>query len=259
MMGKYIPYEWKIRHPYLGKFLFLYLAVRKYRNWITALHSLFRKDDRKSLLVFRDGLKAVVRHNASDGAMLNETALLEVYRWLAGKIDKDSIVVDAGAHIGSFTIACCRNAKKVVVIEAEPSNAKITSENIRLNRMSNCAVLNAALAGKPGKLRFSTDGSSAAYNMFKGGNKGVSVSAVTLPGIMGKYGLDRIDCLKMNIEGAEEGVIMNSPLDKIHYIMMEIHPQFVDVNRILKRLKASDFMIHKERSYIIAENKSFRK
>ncbi len=56
------------------------------------------------------------------------------------------------------------------------------------------------------------------------------INTITLQNIFEKYKIEKIDFLKMDCEGAEFEIVMNTPsiiLDKIQKISMEIHEEIV--------------------------------
>src|SRR3989441_3170465 len=60
------------------------------------------------------------------------------------------VVVDAGAHIGLYTLRAAAKAATVVAIEPDPSNRSLLERNIRLNGFSNIIVVPKALSSRSG-------------------------------------------------------------------------------------------------------------
>src|SRR5438132_1369419 len=56
------------------------------------------------------------------------------------------VVVDAGAHIGLYTLRAATKAATVVAVEPDPSNRSLLERNIRLNGFSNIIVVPKALS-----------------------------------------------------------------------------------------------------------------
>jgi FkbM family methyltransferase len=65
-------------------------------------------------------------------------------------IGKDSVVVDAGAHIGTITIPLARWAKKVIAFEPSPITFGFLTRNIALNAIKNIEARNKGLGSKAG-------------------------------------------------------------------------------------------------------------
>jgi precorrin-6B methylase 2 len=57
-----------------------------------------------------------------------------------------SVIIDIGAHIGTFTVRACRKIKGkglVVAIEPEPSNLQYLVINLSINKCKNVKVIRA--------------------------------------------------------------------------------------------------------------------
>jgi hypothetical protein len=81
-----------------------------------------------------------------------ESALLRRYYDVALS-RLDSVVVDVGAHIGTFTVRACRKSQEkglVVAIEPEPSNAWHLVINLSINKCKNVKVMRAACSDRDG-------------------------------------------------------------------------------------------------------------
>jgi FkbM family methyltransferase len=118
-------------------------------------------------------------------------------------------VVDVGANIGVYSIesALAVGPKgRVVSIEAAPGHVQKLRENVDLNRMTNVVVVETALGAAPGEGRLSLpDGDN--LGMFTLGSVSGSQSHIvavrTLDDVLGELGVDRVDFVKIDIEGSE--------------------------------------------------------
>lgn len=66
-------------------------------------------------------------------------------------------VLDLGANIGIFTVACAKVAEKVIAVEASVSNAKILCCNLALNNISNVTVYPVAASDHQGLATFRSE------------------------------------------------------------------------------------------------------
>ena len=256
------PLRLKRKHPFFGKMRYLFRIVSIYRNWWTVLRSQYVRDDDLSLLVLRDGTRYTVRNNKSDTAMLNEVVIMQVYAWLMRRMDETSIVLDGGSQSGDFSVVAGRRAHSVIAIEPNAANAQLTQLNFTQNRLKHANVIRAALGAKEGRASLYASESAAGHSiMGRVGKKAseTSVKVTTLASIMRTHSLDRIDCLKLNIEGAEEEVIKSAPLNKIHFIMMEVHPHVMDVSALERTLRSHGFQTKRDEEYLVAENVNYPK
>lgn len=118
------------------------------------------------------------------------------------------VVVEVGAEYGTETVILSRlvgPTGRVIAIEAVPSTFRLLERTVQLNGLTNVTLRNAALADEVGTLTVSDDGpgSTVANTIIGGVADGVEVPAISLDALVAELGLDRIDFLKMNIEGAE--------------------------------------------------------
>lgn len=121
-------------------------------------------------------------------------------------------VIDLGAYAGITACAfqeVIGKEGRVVSVEADPIN--LSCAQINLSRY--CAVrgiqpelIHGAVWSSPGTVRFTAEGSlgsSVSELLSRSTEIGVEVEALTLSGIVERSGLDRVDVLKADVEGAE--------------------------------------------------------
>jgi FkbM family methyltransferase len=148
--------------------------------------------------------------NERDGRELDLLTLEQgggdIYEQRAVTVRTDDVVIDIGAHLGTFTrIALQRGAGQVVAIEPSPVNAacfrRTFAPEIAAGRVR---LVEAAAWHSGGSLTFEAGAASQTGRV--GGSQGgntVTVRAVTLDALAADLKLDRIDFIKMDIEGAE--------------------------------------------------------
>lgn len=115
------------------------------------------------------------------------------------------VVFDIGAGIGTEALPFSRMvgaSGKVVAVEAHPATYAKLERVCRLNDLRNVELFHAAVMDSNEPVTIS-DLDAEEYLVNKIGTDGVQVPAVTIPDLVAKLQLDRIDLLKMNIEGAE--------------------------------------------------------
>jgi FkbM family methyltransferase len=75
-------------------------------------------------------------------------------------------------------------------------------------------------------VRFSTD-QAAWGNRITGSANGVLVPAITIEEVCSQNGLEKIDLLKLDIEGAEQQVLQNGTfLARTEHIIIELHGRY---------------------------------
>jgi len=137
-------------------------------------------------------------------AMLDRTTR-DVYLW--GYTPKyGDVVVDVGSGIGTEVPTFSRlvgSAGRVLAVEAHPTIFEYLVANVTMNNLSNVTPLNLAIAGELGRVRITDDLDDHLSNTIVAVDDGIDVEAETLDGLVATHGLETIDFLRMNIEGAE--------------------------------------------------------
>ena len=171
----------------------------------------------------------------SDLCMIYECAVLDDYN-IKDYIKHDDIIFDIGSHIGSFSICASRNAKNgfIYAFEPSPENFEQLRKNIVLNKSQNIMPINKAVFSRKKKIRFYINKTNYASNsIFTKTNTSIEVPCINLSDIFRKYNISRCNFLKMDCEGAEYDIILNTPknvLKKIDTMVIEYHtPSYFNI------------------------------
>lgn len=118
------------------------------------------------------------------------------------------VVIDVGAGIGTDTLAFARAvgpAGRVLAIEAHPKTFARLRKNCVAQGFSYVECVWAAVVDKPGTVHIETGVLHESNRILVGGGlpRALPAPGVTLDSLCTKFGIDHIDLLKMNIEGAE--------------------------------------------------------
>lgn len=116
---------------------------------------------------------------------------------------KNDRVVDLGAHVGTFALGAAALGCDVVAVEAAPGNVRLLEAGIRENGLDRVRVIPAAVSERPGVLRFVADGPFGQVCGEGYAGPCIEVPGVTLDGLLREVGWDRVDFVKMDIEGQE--------------------------------------------------------
>ncbi len=196
-----------------------------------------------------EGTQFVVRPFTYDRCIIDEIFIDKVYTPSSDFVIKDDdIVVDLGAHIGVFTVFAAKQARNVKVYsyEPDPENFKLLLENLRLNRLEHkVKSFRLAISNARGAIPLYINdlGMSSLSSKSK---RYLTVEAITLGDIFNLNSLDKIDFLKIDIEGAEWNVLKaaerNDYLNRIEKIAMECH-SVKDTLRLKTLLKNFGFQV----------------
>jgi FkbM family methyltransferase len=176
-----------------------------------------------------DSLKFNIRTDTlptkiTDVGMVFETIYHEQYGRC--RIGKDDVIIDIGAHIGSFSIYASRLAKKGKVYSFEPFPSTFLTLKKNVGKIKNIYLFNKAVDKHVGECKFYVSDINYAENsLHHKYNRETSVKATTLDRIFKENRIKRCNVLKLDCEGSEYGILFSSRklLSKIDRIIMEYH------------------------------------
>jgi FkbM family methyltransferase len=123
------------------------------------------------------------------------------------------VIFDCGANLGFATIFFnwIYPKSKIFSFEPEPRTYALLKDNILKNKLSNVKIHNKALSLIDGKIAFFSGDSpgslGASINKNRGGNTQNYVDSIKLSNFIKNNDIQKIDLIKMDIEGAEIDVI----------------------------------------------------
>ena len=132
---------------------------------------------------------------------------LPVQEAIVRELSPGDIFFDVGANAGFFTLVAAKrvgSSGKCVAFEPLPDNAKNIIEQVRLNGLGFCFVVEEALSSQEGVTNFfyDTPGTSTAHlGDIKAGERAIAVKTTTLDKAIQQWGLPVL--IKMDIEGGE--------------------------------------------------------
>lgn len=119
------------------------------------------------------------------------------------------VVVDIGAGTGTEAVPIARlvgETGQVIAVEAHPATTAVLRRCVEINGVSNVVVVEQAMADQPGSVRIG-DSSEAGVNSILD-NGAIEVTANTVDLLLSSLGVEHVDLLKMNIEGAERLAVL---------------------------------------------------
>lgn len=126
------------------------------------------------------------------------------------------VIIDMGAHIGTFSLLASSKVGngKVYSIEASQETFNLLRINVALNKCSNISVHHLAMADKDGECTLyhdTVEGNWGHSTVKKLSEINETVKSCALSTFMEMNQIDRCDFMKLNIEGAEFPVLLNTP------------------------------------------------
>lgn len=235
----------------LADMLLLPRTVARFRNFYRYLLDERGWLSRDYVLGLRAGLDLHVRAkratDVADVEIIREVILLDEYD--VGSINAGDVVVDIGAQIGSFTLLAAQRAQRVYAFEPASANYSQLEKNVALNRLANVETFNQAVTARDGTVRlFLSCMNEGAHSIMQTGES-VEVFSISLQSIVERVGA--INFLKMDCEGAEYPIILDSPsscFEHIDRILMELHltpaiEKRYDNQSVLDRLTGYGFSV----------------
>ncbi len=199
-----------------------------FANKLKAIYN--RKPRPKEIITFQGLTMELEPNECVDGAMLFYPHL---YDWrelfyMKNRLKTGCFFVDAGANIGWYSLHAARIVGcvgGVMAIEMEDYNTKKLMRNIALNNMDNVHVLQVGLSDRCEelKIRMNTSGNRGGNSLISADEKGVTVACHPLSSLLMENGWDRIDGLKIDIEGMEYRVLN----EFFENVSRQLYPGFI--------------------------------
>jgi FkbM family methyltransferase len=148
------------------------------------------------------------------------------------EVDHPPTVIEVGAFEGVYAVLLglllrrWHGSATMVAAEPDQANLRVLRRNLALNGLTDLVTIEgAALLDKPGKCDLVTAGSQTMVASSPSrGEHGVPVT--TLGRLMGEHGIQHLDLLLVDVEGAELPVLRGYPWEKGPPTMLlcELHP-----------------------------------
>lgn len=153
--------------------------------------------------------------------------------YLERALSPGKVFIDVGANFGVYTLVASKlvgEAGRVIAFEPTAESFAILRQNLALNHLANVHAFQVALAETRGKawLYHGWDpvGNSLGMDPLCGGD-GEEVQKETLDNILEKNGVDRVDVIKVDVEGAEELVLRGATRNLTEHrpvVIFEVNP-----------------------------------
>ena len=147
--------------------------------------------------------------------------------------------VDVGANWGYFTLLAAAQigpTGRVMSVEPDPRLFTLLNENVAANAFENVSLIQAAAMAEPGVVRltgFDADGGNWGLTGIETGTdkRAFAARATTIDAELNALGIDQVDLVKMDIEGAEDAALagMAGGLRAGRYarLLVELHPDYL--------------------------------
>lgn len=171
------------------------------------------------------GLSAFVRPRSEDLAIFTTNHEPGVIDWFLPR--QGELVVDVGAHIGTYTLRAAKAGADVVAFEPNPDSYRLLCENVKLNGFRHVSCRNVALGSETGVAQLIVPDvylGRAWTSVGAQDSKGISVRLTRLDDEIPESPARPIDWLKVDVEGFELEVLKGATglLHRTKRIIIEI-------------------------------------
>ncbi len=164
--------------------------------------------------------------------------------WFA--VRPGEVVVDVGAHIGLYTLLAAKAGASVLAIEPDPENRALLEANVERNRLRDVQVVPVAVSDRSGMVALRRPGGPnrgttslvlPAEGVLVASSRDVQVRREPLDRIVGQCGLDRVDWLKVDVEGHEIAALEGGrdTLRRTRRLLLEVTSATAEACRRLTR------------------------
>ncbi|GAA4129167.1 FkbM family methyltransferase [Aminobacter aganoensis] len=160
------------------------------------------------------------------------------------------VVIDIGAHIGTFALTAASKASNGTVhaIEASAETYNYLRVNAALNPALNVIAHRLALTDKDGEVTLHHDRGNWGHSIMKQlSPKGERVPAMSLSSFMAAHEIKDVSFIKFNCEGAEFPILLSTPIEllrKVRMMLVLYHVDLVEgasLEQLLGRLAEAGF------------------
>lgn len=147
------------------------------------------------------------------GALFNPDYNIEELDFLRAHTPAGGVFVDVGANVGTYALVLARQVGtggKVIAIEPHPVTHARLRFNCTASGYSQVTLVAAAAGPSDGELMIETDGDNLGASHIVSGNpagNAIKVPSLRLQRILADAGVDRVDALKIDVEGFEDRVL----------------------------------------------------
>ena len=148
--------------------------------------------------------------------------------YLEKLLSPGKVFVDGGANLGIYSVVAAKLVGEtglVLAFEAAAETFKQLNQNININHFKQVKSFNYALSDRECKARFyHIDNAPNSYSLGEevSGTDFEEVNVTTLDKVIQDEGIDRIDVIKLDVEGAEELVMQGAKklFEKMHPVVI---------------------------------------
>jgi FkbM family methyltransferase len=246
-------------------------SIRKLRERATRAHRAWQRETARGIAIAEaDGFLVAHRVGTADERVIAQSFEKDIFfaRVPEYRPSASDVVLDVGAHIGTFALAAARKAPegRVLAVEASRETYDLLRINVALNRLDNVVAEQVALTDRAGRVRLHHDaeGNWGHSIMAPLSNQGEEVPADTLGALLERHRVAQVDFAKFNCEGAEFPILLTAPDEVLRRLRLMVVLYHCDLAKgwsleaLVERLAGAGFGVDRriakaERGWLVAE------
>ena len=163
------------------------------------------------------------------------------------------MIIDAGANIGIASAWFVLRHPDARVLAVEPVADNFSWLRRNFDGDPRVELVHAALGARSGRAMMALAGNSAEHTLVTGGGEGGDEAVVThrLDDLLAERAIDRVDLLKLDVEGSELDVLLGlgDRLSSVRAIVAEVHERLVDTTAFYRLLADHQFTVVRREQY----------
>lgn len=191
-----------------------------------------------------------LRANSSDVdvfmQVFRDLVYFDVAQLLQGK-EHELRIIDAGSNVGltSLYLKSLFPSAHIAALEPEPVNFQLLSRCVTNNGLENVTLFNQGLWSHDTRLvenRNFRDGEAWSFALTESeGQTDDGIPVTSLGTLLKSTGWERVDLLKIDIEGAEAALLrdrsfLETVRDKVSLLCIEVHPEAISIQETQEAL-----------------------
>ncbi|MBS1609321.1 MAG: FkbM family methyltransferase [Bacteroidetes bacterium] len=170
--------------------------------------------------------KIKLRRKSTDLNVL-ESAFIHKHHRSPFYLGASPVIIDLGSNIGLTLLDYHYEypQARLIGVEMDAENFKLLQFNT--STVKNCEIVNAGIWKENGEINYS-GADSQSFSITAGNTTGENKTrAITIDRLLDSYNVSRVDFLKMDIEGAEAQIFLESDFNKwasrVNILSIEVH------------------------------------
>ncbi len=218
-----------------------------------------------------DAIDVIFRRGTSDEDVLEHSFDKDIFYPAIPEFEasEQAMIIDVGAHIGTFSFLSIANRKATKVFALEPNSESysILLRNVKANKLEQKIItIPKALSDVSGKEQLYLDAENWNHSLTHVNSDNAEwVETISLSRLFEEFSIDTCDLIKFNCEGSEFKIILSlqaATLSKIKMMLILFHEDLVNgLHRgdLIRYLNEAGFLTRLEneserRGWIIAKN-----